>query len=328
MSALLPTMRGRVLSVLVGTALLPALASADQPPIPRIGVLMPQLENAPLQDGLPRGLHELGYSEGKNIIIDWRGSSGTDEEMRSIATDLARSKVDLIVAPGTAAARAAMKATTTIPVVFIVGDAVAAGLASSLARPGRNGTGLSVVGTELAPKRLELLHQAIPQARRIVYLMNSSNPMAPRLLEEARKGARTLGVQLVTLDARDQQGVNAALETISRGAGDGLLLTADFLFLAEKAKIVRAVREARVPAMFPGKEYRGDGVLMSYGPNVMEIFHRTAVYVDKILHGAKPAELPIEQSSTYELVIDLRAAHEQGINLPQELLLRADEVIR
>lgn len=320
--------RKLVSGTLVGIMLVLTPAHADpMPNIPRIGVLIPPA-NWSLEEGLRDGLRGLGYIEGQNIVIEWRRSAGTTEELRSLATDLAHSKVNVIVASGSPAARAALGA-TTMPVVFLVGDPVGSGFAASLARPGGNGTGLSVLSTELYPKRLEFLHQLAPRARRIVFLMNSSNPaVGTPLLDATQKAARTLGVQIVTLDARNAGELDAALRAIPRSAADGILVAADLFFLANKSKIALAVRKAKLPAMFPLKEYHEDGALMSYGANYKDAMLRAARYVDKILKGAKPSELPIEQVSKYELIIDLRVAHELGIEVPQALLARADEVIR
>jgi putative ABC transport system substrate-binding protein len=321
-------MRKLITGVAIGVVMLSALAYADQPAIPRVGALV-SIGSSPLyEEGLREGLRELGYTEGKDLVIDWRRSAGMDEELRSLAADFARSKVEVIVVNTTAAARAALEATTTIPVVFLSGDPVATGLAASLARPGRNGTGVSVVSTELYPKRLEYLHWLAPRARRIGFLTNPSNPIAATQLEATRQAAHTLGVRLVTLDARNEGELSAALRALQRGAADGVIVTADVVFRLNKSKVVQTIRKARLPAMFPYREYHNEGMLMSYGPNSTEVGRKMAVYVDKILKGAKPADLPIEQLSKYELVIDLRVARELGIKVPQDLLLRADEVIR
>ncbi len=308
--------------------LLGGAAYADQPlRNPRIGVLMPPLASSP-EEGLRQGLRELGYVEGKSIVIEWRRSAETEEQLKLLAMDLARSKVDLIVAVGGTAARAALTATTLPVVLAPVGDAVGSGFAASLAKPGGNSTGVSAESTELIAKRLELLRVLVPRAPRIVFLMNSSDPIGARLLESAQQAARTLHVQLVTLDARNAGELDAALRALPRSEAGGVLVPADLLFLANKAKIASAIRKARLPAMVSLREYHDDGVLMSYVVDLKEAMRRAAPYVDKILRGAKPSELPIEQVSKFELVIDLRVAREMGITVPQELLLCADEVIR
>ena len=317
----------RLAWIALAIAFLTAAALADQPRgIPRIGVLMPPVTS--MEEGLREGLRELGYIEGKSIVIEWRRSTGTREELQLLAADLIRSKVEVIVTAGTAAARAAMETTTTVPVLFHVGDPVASGFAASLARPGGNGTGVSVIAAELTAKRLELLHLIAPRAKRIVYLRNPSNPAAQQLLDEVQKAARILGLRVETLDAKNIPEIDAALDKLRRSAVNGCLVGGDLLYLAERARISRALREARLPAVFAYVEYHEDGALMSYGPSLKATMHALAKYVDKILKGAKPAELPIEQISKYQLVIDLRVAQEIGITVPQELRLRADEVIR
>jgi len=295
---------------------------------PRIGFLTPVPESGPDREGFRQGLRELGYVEGKNILVDWR-SGETGQELRVLAEALVKGKVDVIVTTGTPATRAAIQGTTTIPVVFAgVGDPVASGFAVSLAKPGRNGTGVSVFATELYPKRLELLHQLAPKARRITYLLNSSNPLTPRFLEATEIAARTLGVRLQTLDARNTRELDVVLQSLDKNPPEAILVGGDLLYLAHKAKVAAAVRKARVPAIFASEGYHEYGALMSYGPSLREAGRLAAVYVDKILKGAKPSELPIQQISRYELIFDLRLARELRIDVPRELLARADKVIK
>jgi putative ABC transport system substrate-binding protein len=294
--------------------------------IHRIGVL-----NAPIPefaDTLRDALRDLGYTEGKSILIEWRQATGTDQELRSMASQLEASGVELIVATATPEAKAALQA-TSLPVVFSSGDPVAAGLAASLAKPGGNGTGVSSTTTDLTPKRLELLLRVSPKkARRILYLENSSNPLRANLLEEARVAARTFDVEIKSLDAKGVRGLDSALRGIRHNEADAILVAGDLLFLSNRAKVARAVREAKLPAMFPWREYHAAGVLMSYSPSRSWATRQLAVYVDKILKGAKPAELPIEQVSKYELVINLRLAQSLRLEIPQEVLLQADQVIQ
>jgi putative ABC transport system substrate-binding protein len=221
-----------------------------------------------------------------------------------------------------------LEASTTVPIVFGSGDPVATGLAASLARPGGNATGVSVLSTELYPKRLEYLHWLAPRARRIAFLMNSSNPIAVTQLEATQKAAPSLGVQLVKLDARNERELRSVLHALERGAADGAIVTNDLVYRSTASQVAQVLRKARLPAIFPYRQYLEEGGLMSYGPDPKEVGRKLAVYVDKILKGAKPADLPIEQLSKYELVIDLRVARELKLNVPQDLLLRADEVIR
>jgi ABC-type uncharacterized transport system substrate-binding protein len=314
----------------VGIALLlgAAAGSAASADPPRIGFLTPLPESGSDREGFRQGLRELGYIEGKNIVIDWRRGE-TGQEWRALADGLVNAKVDVIVASGTPAADATIRATATIPVVFAnIGDPVASGFAASLARPGRNGTGVSINTTELYPKRVEFLHQLAPKARRITYLVNSSNPIAARVFKEAEIAARTLGVRLQTLDARNGRELDALLQTLRKKPPDAILVGGDQLYLANKGKVAATVRKTRTPAIFPFDDFHENGALMSFGPSLREAGRLAAVYVDKILKGAKPADLPIQQISRFELIIDLRLAREQGINVPQELLFRADKVIQ
>jgi len=317
---------GLAVAAFFGAALMCASAHADSP-VPRIGVLLPQMANAPLGEGLREGLRELGYIEGKTIMLESRPPGATPEALRSIAVDLVRSKVDLLVVFSTPAARAAL-GVTTLPVVFLAGDPVASGLAASLARPGGNATGVSLVTTELTAKRLELLRLSAPRARRFLILTNSANSTTALQLAGAQEGARALGVQLVILDARNSAELDTALARIPQSGAAGVVVSAEILFLVNRAKIARALRETKLPAIFPATEYHDAGVLLSYGPSLRQAMRRVAVFVDKILRGAKPSDLPIEQVAKVELVIDLRVAHAQGLEIPQDLLLRADEVIR
>ena len=314
--------------IAIGAALLSSSwAPADQTAIPHIGALL-SIGNSPLlSEGLRDGLRELGYKEGQNVVIEWR-SAASDVELRANAIDLALSKLDVIVVNTTAGARAALEANTTVPIVFGSGDPVATGLAANLARPGGNATGVSVLSTELYPKRLEYLHWLAPRARRIAFLMNSSNPIAVTQLEATQKAAPMLGVQLVKLDARNESDLRTVLHALQRGAADGAIVTNDVVYRSAASQVAQVLRKARLPAIFPYRQYLEEGGLMSYGPDPKDVGRKLAVYVDKILKGAKPADLPIEQLSKYELVIDLRVARELKLNVPQDLLLRADEVIQ
>jgi putative ABC transport system substrate-binding protein len=306
-------------------ALLFGFAWAEQPSIARIGVIT--AGPGPWEESLRDGLRERGYIEGKNILIEWRRLQGTNAELRSAASQLAGANVELIVAFTTPAAGAALQA-TTLPVVFVAGDPVGAGLAASLAHPGGHGTGVSMLNRELAGKRMELLQKVAPGIRRIVFLMNPSNPLDAQMLDEAQKAARTLSVRVETLLARNATELDTALRALPSTTTDGLLVANDLFLVVNRAKITQAVRKAKLAAIFPFKEYHDGGALMSYGPTTKEATRAVAVYVDKILKGAKPSELPIEQMSKQELIIDLGVAHAMGIRVPQDLLLRADEVIR
>jgi putative ABC transport system substrate-binding protein len=315
------------MSVAFATALLTAAASAQEPTVlPRIGALIPAVPS--LEETLRQSLRDLGYVEGKTILIDWRRSEGTEVEFQPIVADLIRAKVDLIVAWGTPAARAAVSTTRTIPIVFCVADPLGAGLVPSLSSPGRNATGVGLLTAELTAKRLEILRQIVPRGRRFGYLRNPSNQIAPRLFAESQQVARTLGLELVPVDARTAAEVEAAFRSLPGRKLDALIVSGDLLFLKERARIAKAVRSQKLPTAFPGREELQHGAVMSYGWNMRDVMHSAAGYVDKIRRGAKPADLPVEQISKYELVINLPIAREMGLAVPQDLLLRADEVIR
>ncbi len=319
---------GLLSSAIFSGTLLSSGARADQPPaMARVGVLNPQTASASLEDALRQGLSRLGYVEGKNIVFEWRRAAGTPEAMRALATDLVNSRVDLIVALGSPATRAALD-TTTKPIVFTVGDPVGSHFAMSLAKPGGNATGVSTVYSELIMKHLEFLHELVPKARRIIFLTNLSNPGTPPSQPKLEQAAAKLGVQLVIISASNAAEIEIAIRGISRSVGDAVLVSGDFFFLANRQKIAEAIRKARLPAMFPSKQYHEAGVLMSYGTDWDAMMSQVATYVDRILKGAKPSELPIEQVSKYELVVDVRVARELGITIPQSILVRADEVIR
>ncbi|PWT74911.1 MAG: hypothetical protein C5B46_03350 [Proteobacteria bacterium] len=313
-----------LLGALLCAVILIATARADRPALPRIGVLA---GTTPYEQGLRTGLLDLGYVEGKNITVDWRHTAGGIDEVRSHAIEMSNSKIDLIVVFGTSETRTVMEVSTA-PIVFLSGDPIGTGLVTTLARPGGNATGVSSTGPELTAKRLELLRQFAPHAHRIGCLVNTSNPAGALQLKQAETAASDLGVDLIKFDARNDAEVDAAVHAIPRSALDGLLVTGDNLLFSHRAKIGRAVHKAKLPAMYPIKEYRGEGVLLSYGPSLKEAGRMTAVYVDKILKGAKPGDIPVEQLSRVELVINLQVAREEGIKVPEELLYRANEVIR
>jgi putative ABC transport system substrate-binding protein len=278
--------------------------------------------------GLVEGLAALGYAEGKNIVVASPPFDGTSEQANRLVADFALSQVRVIVAGSTTAARAAMRSPFTIPVVFAgLADPVLSGLADTLSRPERHGTGVSVVATELYPKRLEMLHLLVPRAKRIAYLRTSSNP-DPRLLTATRAAARKLGVQLQTYDAPNLGDMDSTLTAIRSGGAEALMVGGNVASGNTAEKIARFARTAKLPAVFPYRGWHEHNVIMSYGPNLREVGLRAASYVDKILKGAQPGALPIEQMAKYELVINLRVARELGIKVPQELLQRADELLR
>jgi putative tryptophan/tyrosine transport system substrate-binding protein len=272
-------------------------------------------------------LRELGWIEGHTIAIEYRWADGSTGRLPNIAAEFARLKVDVIVTAGTPSVIAAKQATSVIPIVFATaGDPVGNGLVATLARPGGNVTGLSVQDVDLTGKRLELLQELVPRLSRLAILTNIGNPVHILQREEVRTMARALGVEVITLEIRRADDIPPAFETLKNGA-DALYIPPDPLVISELNRINALVLSARLPTMHGSGEYVEAGGLMSYGPNFPDLFRRTADYVDKILRGAKPADIPVEQPTKFALVINLTTAKALGLTIPESFLLRADEVI-
>jgi putative ABC transport system substrate-binding protein len=294
----------------------------------RIGILerTSPTNNAANLDGFRRGLRELGYVEDKNFVIEYRSIEGRDERFPAVATELVHLKVDVIVTRGTPGTLAAKNATGTIPVVTIgVGDPVAQGIVASLARPGANVTGLSPLVTELYPKRVELLRALVPRALRIAALFNMGNPAIPPQWKEVEVAARSLGMQAQLLDVRKPEDLEPAFDSAVRQRADGLVVGLDTLTHGNRRHIVELAAKNRLPAVYASSEFVGG--LAAYGVNYPDLYRHAASFVDKIFKGAKPAELPMEQPTKFELVINLKTAKALGLTIPQTLLLRADQVI-
>jgi putative ABC transport system substrate-binding protein len=269
----------------------------------------------------------LGYVEGRNLIVDYRSADGRAERFPDLASELVRLKVDLIVTRGTPATRAAKDATATIPVVMAtMGDPRA--MVGSFARPGGNITGVTTFSTELTAKRIELLKELVPNLSRVALLHNMGNPAAPPEWEETKTAARALGLQAELLDVRSQGDLGRAFELAIRRHVDALLVGADGLTQLHQQMIVDLVARNRLVAAYPAREFVEAGGLMGYAVNYPDLYFRFASFVDKILKGAKPGELPVEQPTKFELVINLKTAKSLGLTIPQSLLLRADEVIQ
>jgi putative tryptophan/tyrosine transport system substrate-binding protein len=294
----------------------------------RIGILepIPAAQNAANLDALRKGLRDLGYVEGRNLVIEYRSADGRAERFPDLATELVRLKVDLIVARGTPATNAAKSATETIPVVMAAMRPLA--VVASLAQPSGNITGVTTFSTELTGKRIELLKELVPNLSRVALLHNMGNPAAPPEWEEVKTAARSLGLQSELLDVRSQGDLDRALELAARQRVDALVIGADGLTQMHQQTIVDLLARNRLPAAYPAREFVEAGGLIAYAVNYPDLYFRFASFVDKIFKGAKPGELPVEQPTKFELVINLKTAKALGLSIPQSILLRADEVIQ
>lgn len=285
-------------------------------------------ENRYLWEPFDQALRELGYVEGKNIFIERRYDEGRLERLHDLATELVRLNVDLIVAVTTPKAQAAQRVTRTIPIVMVaVADPVGLGLIASLGRPGGNVTGLTVVSEELSGKRLELLRELVPGVSRVSVLWNPINRSNVRQLEESKVAARALGVNLQPLEIRGHQDLDGAFQAATRGRADALVVLDDPVIFVQRARIVALAAKGRLPAVYGITGFAEAGGLMSYGTNLPDHIRQAATYVDKILKGGKPAEMPVAQPTTFEMVINLKTAKALGLTIPRPILLRADRVI-
>jgi len=275
------------------------------------------------------GLRELGYVEGQNLAIEYRWAEGREERLPAFAADLVRLRVDLIVTQGTLATQEARKASTTMPVVFAVaGDPVSAGLVGSLTRPGGNVTGFAVMGSEMTAKRLELLREVVPGMTRVAALWNSANASSGSEFRETEVAARTLGLQLQSVEVTQAHRLDAAFATMIKERAGAVIVLSDSMLFGQRIRIADLAAQNRLPAIAWTREFAENGrLLMVYGPNVAEMHRRAASYVDRILRGARPADLPIEQPTKFELVINRKTAKALGLTIPQTVLLRADKVI-
>jgi ABC-type uncharacterized transport system substrate-binding protein len=324
-------MRRRTFITLVGgaAAAWPLAARAQSAKLPTIGFLGPSTPLAMSQwvAAFAQRLRELGWTEGRTVAVEYRWAEGRSERLAEIAAEFVRLKVDVIVTYATPPVIAAKQATGVIPIVSaVMGDPVGTGLIASLARPGGNVTGLSALTPDLAGKRLELLREVIPGLRRLACLANVSNPIAALEMDEVQAAARTLGLDVVTLEIRRPEDIAPAFETLN-GRAQALYVAGDPLVLTNRVRINTLALVARLPAIYNSREYVEAGGPMSYGVNWPDMFRRTAGFVDKILRGAKPADLPVEQPTKFDLVINLTTVKALGLTITESFLLRADEVI-
>ncbi len=314
------------------TLVAPLAADAQQPTkVARIGYLgnsSPALE-PDLVGAFRQGLHDLGYTEGQNILIEYRWAEGRYDRFPEFAAELVRLKVEVILTAGTPGALAAQRATQTIPIVMASsGDAVGAGLVASLARPGGNITGLTAIGPELDGKRLELLKEILPRLSRVAVLLNPANPTAALHWKEAQAPAEALRLKLERVEVKAAQEFGAAFAAVARQRPGALFIFADRILLAYRARIVDFAARRSLPAMYPYRAFVDAGGLIAYAPSYPDMFRRSATFLDKILKGAKPADLPVEQPTRFELVINMKTAKALGLTVPQSVLIRADQVIQ
>jgi putative ABC transport system substrate-binding protein len=326
--------RRREFIALVGGAIacpMDVRAQQQAEKVPRIGYLRvtSASDRPPLLDAFRQGLRELGWVEGQNIVIDYRFAEGRIDRLPDLAAELVRLKVDVIVSLGTQGVTAAKNATETIPIVMIaVRDPVGAGLIASLARPGGNVTGVSgYAGLETVAKQLELLKETVPKIRRVAILLNPTNAYHSLAMREVNVAAQTLGVQLQLLEARGPNEFEGAFAAMVKERVGALLVLSDVIFNSHASRLADLAARSRLPTAYAVRESVEAGGLMSYGPSFLELYRRSAAYVDKIVKGAKPADLPVEQPTKFELVINLKAAKALGLEVPPLLIAQADELI-
>ncbi|HYJ16632.1 MAG TPA: ABC transporter substrate-binding protein [Candidatus Limnocylindria bacterium] len=307
-----------------------SVAQAQQPTkIPRIGFLGGSASNTPRIDAFRQGLRELGYVEGKNIVIELRFAEGILDRLPALAAELASLKVDVIVTGGPAATRAAKEATSTIPIVMTNEvDPVGTGFVASLARPGGNITGLSTFAPELSGKRLELLKEVVPKSSRVAVLGISTDPGYAQVLKELGLVAEALKVKLQYLDVLSPRDIETAFRAATKGRAEAVLVLQSPVFNSQRTQVVELAVKNRLPTIYNHSEYVDDGGLMSYGVSFTDLFRRAATYMDKILKGRTPADLPVEQPKKFEFIVNLKVAKQIGLTIAPNVLVRADRVIR
>jgi putative tryptophan/tyrosine transport system substrate-binding protein len=308
------------------------VAEAQQPTkIPRIGFLagvaLPALSSR--TEAFRQGLRELGYVEGKNIIIEWRSAEGKTDRLPALAAELVRLNVDVIVTAGSTPTGPAKEATSTIPIVLAQdSDPIGSGFVASLARPGGNITGLSTLSPEISGRQLEFLKEIVPKFSRAAVLGTSTRPGTAQALKETELAAVALGVQLQYLDVLATKDIEIAFRAASKGRADAVVVLTSAVFTSHRTQVVDFAAKSRLPAIYPQSDYMETGGLMFYGVSITYLFRRAATYVDKILKGAKPGDLPVEQPTKFELVINLKTAKQIGLTTPPHVLARAGKVIR
>ena len=321
--------RREFITLLGGAAAWPLAARAQQPAMPVVGFVNAGSPDATLVAGFRKGLNEAGYVESQNVTVEYHWLEGQFDRLPALMADLARRRVAVIATPGNLAAIAAKAATTTIPIVFgVAEDPVKLGLVDSLARPGGNATGINIFNVEITAKRLGLLHDLVPKAIRIAVLVNPANaPIAETTLRDIPEAARALGLQTHILNASTSREIEAAFAALVREQADALFVASDIYFLSRRVQLATLAVHYRIPAAYYAREAVEAGGLMSYGADRADMYRQVGVYTGQILKGAKPAELPVLQSSKFEFVINAQTARLLGIEVPNALQLLADEVI-
>jgi len=322
--------RAFVFAIALGLLAAPLAAQAQPTPgkTARIGYLSFRSGPSDLEEAFRQGLRELGYFEGQNIAIEYRWADFKPDRASTLAAELVRLKVDVIVSTGgPIPATAAKRATKTIPILFTVANPVSVGLVASLNRPGGNMTGIYVLSAELDAKRLDLLKEAIPRVSRVAVLANPANPNTAGALKDLEGAAQALRVKLHVLEVRERQGIDDAFAAMARTRAEALLVMTDTLFLAQRERIVDLAAKHRLPGIFGWREFAEAGGLLSYDTSLADVYRRLATYVDKILKGAKPGDLPVEQPTKFEFVINLKTAKALGLTIPPPILFRVDRVI-
>jgi len=321
--------RRRFIALLGGAIALPCVAAAQQKAMPVIGYLGSEASgpSAPFVTAFLQGLNDTGYVDGQNLVIEYHWADGRYDRLPAWVTDFVGRKVDVIAALGLPSALAAKSATSTIPIVFSVGDPVERGLVASLARPGGNLTGVSLINVELMPKRLELISELVPQAGVIAVLVNPNNANTERITRDMKEAARAKGVQIAILKAGTESEIDAAFANLVQLHAGALIVMGDPLFVNGRDQLVALSSRHAVPAIYQSREYAASGGLISYGTSFTAAFREVGVYVGKILNGAKPVDLPVQQPTTFELVVNLKTATELGLKVPPSILARATEVI-
>jgi putative ABC transport system substrate-binding protein len=309
---------------------LASAADAQQPAaLRRIGVLRVVPPDDKDVQGFRQGLRDAGYAEGRDVVIEWRSANGDSARIQALAADLVQRKVDVIVVETHAASEVVKRLTTTIPIVLsVVADPVGSGLVTSYVHPGGNVTGLSFMSAELGPKRLQLLKEAVPRLTRVAVLWNPDTPWHPKAIADLKAAAPALSLKLSFVGARTPDEFSPAFSEISRTHAQGLYLMDDAIFSAHKTTLLNLVSKARLPTSYSERPFVVEGGLMSYGTNIRDMWRRSAGYVDRILKGAKPGDLPIEQATKFDLVVNLKTARAIGITIPHSVIAQADEVIR